>query len=101
MNEASEAPEASAASHVPEQYRLSRDGRLVLEIRGEPGILVSVSAPPPRPGTGPVTHPFATATFHTAETEGELGELLREASDLDGFLAAAEAAGYTVERVDA
>ena len=84
----------------PREYRVFRDDRLVLEIRGEPGILVSTSAPPPLPGTGPVTHPFATATFRTAETEGELGAMLRGAADLDGFLAAAEAVGYRVEPVD-
>ncbi|UOE42681.1 hypothetical protein [Agromyces larvae] len=83
----------------PRSYRLFRGDRLVLELRGEPGILVSTSAPPPLPGAGPVTHPFATATFHTAETEGELGALLRGASDLDAFLVAAEQAGYRVERV--
>lgn len=48
----------------------------------------------------PVTHPFATATFHLAEYEGELGALLREASDLHAFLDAAERSGYAVEAVE-
>ncbi|WP_127794309.1 hypothetical protein [Agromyces sp. LHK192] len=89
---------SAGASGSARSFRLFRDDRLVLEVRDEPGILVSVSAPPPLPGTGPVTHPFATATFHSAQDEGELGGLLRGASDLDAFLAAAEAAGYRVER---
>lgn len=80
-------------------YRLYRDDDLVLELQDEPGILISTSAPPPLPGQGPVTHPFATATFHTPETEGELGTMLRGAPDLDAFLEAARSAGYRVEEV--
>ncbi|MFJ7258324.1 hypothetical protein ACIQWV_38845 [Streptomyces sp. NPDC098085] len=41
-----------------------------------------------------MTHPFATAGFHLAEAEGELGALLRESSDIDAFLEAADRAGY-------
>ena len=81
-------------------YQLFRDEVLVLDITGRPGILVSTSAPPPLPGEGPVTHPFATATFRTAETEGELGAMLRAAPDLESFLDAARTAGYQVEPVD-
>jgi hypothetical protein len=86
---------------APRRIRLWRDGRLALELTGEPGIMVSTSAPPPLPGRGPVTHPFATATAHVAEWEGELGVLLREAPDLDAFLAAAASRGYEVEEVEA
>lgn len=43
-----------------------------------------------------MTHPFATADFRMAEAEGELGALLRESSDLDAFLEAADRAGYLV-----
>jgi hypothetical protein len=77
--------------------RVFRDDRQVLDLVGRPGILVSLSAPPPRPGEPPVTHPFATATFMTAETEGELGRLLRGANTLDAFVAATLRAGYRVE----
>jgi len=84
---------------VPRRFRLWREGRLALELIHEPGILVSTSAPPPLPGQGPVNHPFATATAHVAEWEGELGMLLREASDLDAFLAAVAPLGYLVEEV--
>jgi hypothetical protein len=85
---------------APRRYRLWRDGRLALEVADEPGILVSTSAPPPLPGQGPATHPFATATAHVAEWEGELGTLLRGSKDLDAFLAAATSIGYTVEEVE-
>ncbi|ROR95677.1 hypothetical protein EDD28_0239 [Salana multivorans] len=79
-------------------YHLYLGDEPVLDLRDEPGILVSTSAPPPRPGQGPVTHPFATATFRTAATEGALGAMLRGAPDLGSFLDAAIEAGYRVER---
>lgn len=79
------------------RYRVLRDGQIVLVVRGEPGVLVSVSVPPPLPGARLVTHPFATATFSAPEQEGVLGSLLRDAPDLAAFLAAVERAGFTVE----
>lgn len=82
-------------------YRIYRDDEHVLDLRDEPGILLSTSAPPPLPGHGPVTHPFATATFYSAATEGELGAMLRSAPDLGSFLAAVESAGYRVEKLAA
>jgi hypothetical protein len=88
------------ASQSTRSHRLLRGELLALEIRGEPGVLVSTSVPPPLPGTTPVTHPFATASFHLAEAEGELGALLRESSDLDVFLEAAGRAGYRIESID-
>jgi hypothetical protein len=86
---------------APRRYRLWRDGRLALEVADTPGILVSTSAPPPLPGQGPATHPFATGTAFVAEWEGELGEMLLAAPDLDTFLAQASSRGYTVEAVAA
>jgi hypothetical protein len=86
---------------APRHFRLSRDGRLALDVVETPGILVSTSAPPPLPGQAPATHPFATATAYVAEWEGELGEMLRAAPDLDAFLAVASARGYAVEEVAA
>ena len=88
------------SAEAPRQFRLTRDGRLALDVTETPGILVSTSAPPPLPGQGPTTHPFATATAYVAEWEGELGEMLRTAPDLDAFLAVASARGYTVEAVE-
>ena len=82
---------------TPRHIRVYRGDQLVLDLWDRPGILVSVSAPPPRPGQGPVTHPFASATFMTPETEGELGEALRDAETLDGFLATIRGLGYAVE----
>jgi hypothetical protein len=81
------------------RIRLWRDGRLALELTAEPGVLVSTSAPPPLPGQPPATHPWATATAHVAEWEGRLGELLREAPDLEAFADAVRAEGYVVEEV--
>ncbi|MFV2121269.1 hypothetical protein ACE14D_23645 [Streptomyces sp. Act-28] len=90
----------SGASEVTRSYRLLRDGRVALEIRGEPGPLISTSVPPPAAGNPPVTHPFATAGFRLAEAEGELGSLLRQSSDLDAFLEAAARAGYLIESTE-
>ena len=87
------------AAHVP-RYRLLRDGRIAMEVAGIPGVLVSTSTPPPLPGTAAVTHAFATATFHLASQEGELGALLRGATDLGSFLDAVVLRGFVVERVD-
>jgi hypothetical protein len=84
-------------SETPRHIRVYRGDQLVLDLWDRPGILISVSAPPPRPGQGPVTHPFASATFMTPETEGELGEALRDAETLDGFLATIRSLGYEVE----
>ncbi|MFJ8746153.1 hypothetical protein ACIRL2_43195 [Embleya sp. NPDC127516] len=81
-------------------YRLFYGRRLAMGIRGEPGVLVSTSTPPPVPGAAPVTHPFAAGTFHVAECEGELGALLHAASDLHAFLDAARRCGYAVEAVE-
>jgi hypothetical protein len=88
------------SADAPRRFRLTRDGRLALDVTETPGILVSTSAPPPLPGQAPATHPFATGTAYVAEWEGELGEMLRSAPDLDAFLAVASARGYTVEAVE-
>ena len=85
-----------AARHVV----LRRDGEDVLDLYNEPGVLVSLSAPPPLPGDQPVTHRFASASFLRPEYEGELGELLRGAESLDGFLAAVRERGYEVVEPD-
>jgi hypothetical protein len=90
----------SGASGVTRSYRLLRGGRVALEIRGEPGILVGTSVPPPPAGHPPVTHAFATASFRLAEAEGELGALLCESPDLDAFLEAAARAGYLIESAE-
>lgn len=91
--------EVNQLADVP-RYRVFADDRLALEIRGDGGVLVSMSAPPPLPGTSPVRHPFATASFRMAENEGELGRLLREAADLQAFLDAVRDLGFRVEPVD-
>jgi hypothetical protein len=85
----------------PRHILVYRGDRLALDLWDRPGILVSVSAPPPRPGEGPVTHPFASASFMTPETEGELGAHLRSAESLGQFLEEIEALGYRVEDAEA
>jgi hypothetical protein len=81
----------------PRHILVYRDGRQVLDLWARPGALVSMSGPPPVPGSEPVTHPFASATFLTPETEGELGEHLRTADNLDDFLDDIRQHGYRVE----
>ncbi|HSL34486.1 MAG TPA: hypothetical protein VK871_12595 [Candidatus Limnocylindrales bacterium] len=82
---------------TPRHLLVYRDDRLVLDLWDRPGALVSLSGPPPIPGSEPVTHPFASATFMTPETEGELGEHLRCAETLDEFLDDIRRHGYRVE----
>ncbi len=82
---------------LPRHVLVYLDGRPVLDLWGRPGVLVSLSGPPPLPGSEPVTHPFASATFLTPENEGELGELLRNAATLDEFLDVIRQRGYRVE----
>ena len=84
-------------SETPRHILVYRDDRLVLDLWDRPGVLVSVSAPPPRPGEAPVTHPFASASFMTPETEGELGAHLRAAETLGQFLDEIRGLGYRVE----
>jgi len=80
-------------------YQLFRGDELVLELRDEPGVLISVAAPPPLPGQAPVTHPFATAAFFQPAHDGELVPMLNNAPDLESFLETARGAGYRVEPV--
>lgn len=81
-------------------YLVYDGDQLALELREGAGVLVSLSAPPPMPGSAPVTHAFASATFRMAANEGALGALLRTASDLGAFLDQVEERGYRVERSD-
>ncbi len=78
-------------------FLVYRDDTLVLDLWDRPGALVSISAPPPRPGDDPITHPFASASFMTPDTEGELGECLRTSESLDMFLDEIVRRGYRVE----
>ena len=87
-------------SEDPRHILVYRDDRLVLDVVGRPGPLVSLSAPPPVPGSEPVTHPFATATFMTPETEGELGEHLRCNDTLEAFIEDIRRHGYRVEEAE-
>lgn len=81
------------------RFRIWADGQVALELTASPGALVSTSTPPPMPGQPAPFHPWATAAFRRPEHEGILGRLLREAPDLEAYLAAVTSAGYTVEPV--
>ena len=50
----------------------TENDKKVLEVTDQPGPLVSVSAPPPRPGQAPTTHPFLSASAYDPFTEGAL-----------------------------
>jgi hypothetical protein len=77
--------------------RVFRDGELVLDVRGEPGVLVSVSAPPPLPGSEPAAHPFLSASAYRPEHEEELRRELDASHDLDEYLGRLRALGYSVD----
>ena len=68
----------------------------VLEVSDQPGPLVSVSAPPPRPGEAPAVHPFLSASAYDPFTEGALRNILLKSSSLDDFLKRLRDAGYRV-----
>ena len=73
-----------------------RDGELVLDVRGVPGPLVSVSAPPPRPGETLPVHPFLTASAYRPEHEQELRRELDASRNLDDYLDRLRSLGYAV-----
>ncbi|MDQ6711495.1 MAG: hypothetical protein M3Z11_13215 [Candidatus Dormibacteraeota bacterium] len=68
----------------------------VLEVSDQPGPLVSVSAPPPRPGQAPATHPFLSASAYDPFTDGALRNILLKSSSFDDFLEKLRDAGYRV-----
>ncbi|HEY8736695.1 MAG TPA: hypothetical protein VIO62_06595 [Candidatus Dormibacteraeota bacterium] len=72
------------------------DDKKVLEVSDQPGPLVSVSAPPPRPGQAPATHPFLSASAYDPFTEGTLRQILLKSTSFDDFLAKLREAGYRV-----
>jgi len=80
----------------PPEYQVFWQGDLVLEIRDEPGPLISRPAPPPPPGTEPVMHPFLTATAFVPEHEEKLRAALDEADTLEGYLSTLREMGYDV-----
>jgi hypothetical protein len=77
-------------------YSVYWDDLRVLEVRDEPGILISRSAAPPPPGTPPAMHPFLTGTAFIPEHEGILRDALERSGDFDGFVSELERLGYRV-----
>jgi hypothetical protein len=85
---------------LPDRYGVYRDDQLVMEVRDEAGLQVSVSAPPPAEGEPmPPVHAFAAAAYFEPALEGELAMLLRSCSSLPEFLAKLRAEGYRVELI--
>jgi hypothetical protein len=80
----------------PTTYHVFAGDLLVLEVRDEPGILISVTAAPPPPGTPPTMHPFLTAAAYVPEHEGILGDALDRSTSFDQFIAELVALGYRV-----
>lgn len=83
-------------STEPAEFLVYMGDEMVLEIRAEPGPLISRMAPPPAPGEGPVLHPFLSATAHVPEHEGTLREVLDRSDDLAEYLANLQALGFRV-----
>ena len=81
----------------PKHYTVYWEDQRVLDVRDTPGALVSVSAPPPRPGETPPTHPFLSASAYAPEHEGRLREVLDRSDSTDGYLANLRDLGYRVE----
>jgi hypothetical protein len=74
----------------------SKADKKVLEVSDQPGPLVSVSAPPPRPGQAAATHPFLSASAYDPFTEGALRQILLKSTSFDDFLERLREAGYRV-----
>lgn len=83
----------------PRCLAIYQAGALVAEVWDEPGPLVTRLAPPPPPGTEPVTHHRFSSTAYVPEHEGQLRDLLDAASSLDDLSAKACAHGYHVEEL--
>jgi hypothetical protein len=73
-----------------------RGSQLVLTVADGPGRLYSTAAPPPE---GAPDHPFVDARAYDARSENELGMLLQQAADYDGFLALLIEAGFDIAAV--
>lgn len=80
----------------PKVYEVTKAGRLVLTVKDAPGSLLSTASPDvekPIP-----RHPFLSARAYSARDEEQIGRLLRQARDTQGFLALLRANGYQVRQ---
>lgn len=84
----------SPSPRTTRQWRVFDGDLAILEIRDEPGPLLSTALPPP--GAAPPTHPFLSATALDAAHESKLRQLLDASSNVDEFLRALTGAGYRV-----
>ncbi len=67
----------------PRRFHIYKSQRLVLDVSDTPGLMLSTAGPPPQ---GAPQHPFLSGRAYDPFTEGELGELAREAPDFDTFI---------------
>lgn len=84
----------------PKRYQVFWEDQRVLDIVNEPGPLISKLAPPPRPGEGPVLHPFLSAVAHVPEHEEILREVLDRSTSIDDYLTRLREMGYRVLAVE-
>jgi hypothetical protein len=84
------------SSHI-KQYHVYWQDQLVLDVRDQPGMLISTSAPPPRPGQTPPAHPFLSGSAYVPEHEGKLRDALDASSSTVEFLERLRDLGYIVE----
>jgi hypothetical protein len=80
-------------------YDIHWADRLVARISGDPGPLISRSAPPPRRGEQPRRCAFLSGTAYAADHEGRLRDVLERSRSLDEFLSALRSLGYGVTEV--
>jgi hypothetical protein len=76
--------------------RIYRGNVAVLELKDEPGPLLSRMAPPPLPGEQPAWHPFLSGVALVAADEGTLGDILERSQSFDEFLDLLRAGGFRV-----
>ena len=86
-----DAAETAGSAHA---WNVFDGDELILDVNDAPGPLLSTAALPP--GVRPTTHPFLSATAHSARHESKLHERLVAAKSLPEFLSLLRADGYRV-----
>ena len=84
--------------HAPpaDVWKVYKGEETVLEVRNEPGYLVSTALLPP--GHKPVKHPFLSARALNSFEEDKLRRILEQARTFEQFLGLLRANGYRVEK---
>lgn len=81
----------------PELTEARGERKLILEVRNEPGFIVSIALPPQ--GETPKTHPFLSGMSYDPVEEDAIGKLLEKAKTFEEFIALLQNSGYIVEKV--